>query len=89
MLEYFGHEPVHRFFHQNQITFGLLYAFNENFVLVLLPRMKWCTESGRLPTRCPATRGNALPTSVPSMGFMYGHPGKKMLFMGGRVRAVA
>ena len=35
MLEYFSHEPVHRTYHQNQLTFGLLYAFNENFMLPL------------------------------------------------------
>jgi 1,4-alpha-glucan branching enzyme len=82
MLEYFGHDPIHRFFHQNQITFGLLYAFNENFVLVLSHDE---VVHGKLALldKMPGDEWQRFANLRSLYGFMYGHPGKKMLFMGG------
>ena len=80
-LEYFALDPVHRKHHQNKITFGLVYAFHENFVLVRLTT-KWCTARRPCSTRCRVTMAT-LCESPALYGFMYGHPGKKMLFMGG------
>jgi 1,4-alpha-glucan branching enzyme len=82
MLEYFGHDPVHRPFHQNQITFGLLYAFNENFVLVL-SHDEVVHGKRALLDKMPGDEWQRFANLRSLYGFMYGHPGKKMLFMGG------
>lgn len=82
MLGYFGHEPIHRRFHQNQITFGLLYAFNENFVLVL-SHDEVVHGKRALLDKMPGDEWQRFANLRALYGFMYGHPGKKMLFMGG------
>jgi 1,4-alpha-glucan branching enzyme len=82
MLGYFGHEPVHRPFHQNQITFGLLYAFNENFVLVL-SHDEVVHGKRSLLDKMPGDEWQRFANLRSLYGLMYGHPGKKMLFMGG------
>jgi 1,4-alpha-glucan branching enzyme len=82
MLGYFGHDPVHRPFHQNQITFGLLYAFNENFVLVL-SHDEVVHGKRSLLDKMPGDDWQRFANLRALYGFMYGHPGKKMLFMGG------
>jgi len=82
MLGYFSHDPVHRPFHQNQITFGLLYAFNENFVLVL-SHDEVVHGKRSLLDKMPGDDWQRFANLRALYGFMYGHPGKKMLFMGG------
>ena len=82
LLEYFGRDPVHRPFHQDQLTFGLLYAFNENFVLVL-SHDEVVHGKRSLLDKMPGDEWQRCATLRALYGFMYGHPGKKMLFMGG------
>ena len=82
MLAYFGNDPVHRKYHQNQITFGLLYAFNENFVLVL-SHDEVVHGKKALLDKMPGDYWQRFANLRALYGFMYGHPGKKMLFMSG------
>ncbi len=81
-LEYFHHEPVHRMYHQNQLTFGLLYAFNENFVLPL-SHDEVVHGKRSLLDKMPGDDWQRFANLRALFGFMYAHPGKKMLFMGG------
>ena len=80
--EYMAREPIHRKHHHNEITFGLLYAFTENFVLPLSAMTRSCTAKARCSTRWRATTGRSSPTCAPTTRFMWGYPGKKLLFMG-------
>ena len=82
ILEYFRHDPVHRRFHQNKITFGLLYAFNENFVLVL-SHDEVVHGKRSLLDKMPGDDWQRFANLRTLYAFMYGHPGKKMLFMDG------
>jgi len=82
MLDYFGHEPVHRKYHQHHITFGLLYAFTENFVLVL-SHDEVVHRKKALLDKMPGDTWQRFANLRALYGYLYGHPGKKMLFMGG------
>ena len=82
MLEYFGREPVHRMYHQAQLTFGLLYAFTENFVLVL-SHDEVVHGKRALLDKMPGDPWQRFANLRALLGYMHGHPGKKMLFMGG------
>ncbi|MDH5668909.1 MAG: 1,4-alpha-glucan branching protein GlgB [Nitrospira sp.] len=82
MLDYFQKDPVHRKYHQNQITFGLLYAFNENFVLVL-SHDEVVHGKKSLLDKMPGDQWQRFANLRALYGYMYSHPGKKMLFMGG------
>jgi len=82
MLDYFSHDSVHRKFLQNQITFGLLYAFHENFVLVL-SHDEVVHGKKALLDKMPGDHWQRFANLRALYGYMYGHPGKKMLFMGG------
>jgi 1,4-alpha-glucan branching enzyme len=82
MLDYFSHDPVHRKFHQNMITFGLLYAFNENFVLPL-SHDEVVHGKKALLNKMPGDPWQRFANLRALYGYMCGHPGKKMLFMGG------
>jgi 1,4-alpha-glucan branching enzyme len=82
MLDYFSHDPVHRIYHQNQLTFGLLYAFNENFMLPL-SHDEVVHGKGSLINKMPGDEWQQFANLRALYGYMYGHPGKKMLFMGG------
>ena len=82
MLEYFGRDPVHRQFHQDQLTFGLLYAFTENFVLPL-SHDEVVHGKRALLDKMPGDLWQRFANLRLLFGSMYGHPGKKMLFMGG------
>ncbi len=81
-LEYFSLDPVHRKHHQNKITFGLVYAFHENFVLVL-SHDEIVHGKKTLIDKMPGDDWQRFANLRALYGFMYGHPGKKMLFMGG------
>ena len=82
VLDYFQHEPVHRMYHQNQLTFGLLYAFNENFMLPL-SHDEVVHGKRSLLDKMPGDLWQRFANLRALFGFMYAHPGKKMLFMGG------
>jgi 1,4-alpha-glucan branching enzyme len=82
MLDYFSHDPVHRMYHQSQLTFGLLYAFTENFVLVL-SHDEVVHEKRALLDKMPGDLWQRFANLRALYGYMHCHPGKKMLFMGG------
>ena len=88
MLDYFGLDPVHRTYHQNQITFRLLYAFNENFMLAL-SHDEVVHGKRFVAHKMPGDDGRQFANLRALYGIMYGHPGKKMLFMGGEIRPAA
>jgi 1,4-alpha-glucan branching enzyme len=82
MLEYIQKEPVHRKYHQNNLTFGLLYAFTENFVLVISHDEVVHGKRSML-SKMPGDLWQQFANLRLFYGYMYGHPGKKLLFMGG------
>ncbi|MCI0418746.1 MAG: 1,4-alpha-glucan branching protein GlgB, partial [Acidobacteria bacterium] len=83
MLVYFSKDAIHRKFHHNTLTFGLIYAFTENFTLPL-SHDEVVHGKGSLLSKMP---GYFLEDKFSNLrllyGYMYGHPGKKLLFMGG------
>jgi len=82
MLNYFGRDPIYRRFHQDQLTFGLLYAFSENFVLAL-SHDEVVHGKRSLLDKMPGDIWQRFANLRLLYGCMYGHPGGKMLFMGG------
>jgi 1,4-alpha-glucan branching enzyme len=82
MLNYFNYDPIHRRYHQHQLTFGLLYAFTENFVLAL-SHDEVVHGKRALLDKMPGDLWQQFANLRLLYAFMYGHPGKKMLFMGG------
>lgn len=82
MLNYFEKDSIHRKYHQNQITFGLLYAFSENFVLVL-SHDEVVHGKKSLLDKMPGDHWQRFANLRALYGYMYSHPGKNMLFMGG------
>ncbi len=80
-LLYMGKDPVHRRWHHHQMTFGLLYAFSENFVLPL-SHDEVVHGKGSILTRMPGDTWQQFANLRAYYAFMWGHPGKKLLFMG-------
>jgi 1,4-alpha-glucan branching enzyme len=81
ILEYAALEPVHRSYHQNKLTFGLMYAFTENFVLPLSHDEVVHGKSSLLG-KMPGDDWQKFANLRALYGFMWGYPGKKLLFMG-------
>ena len=81
MLAFFQYDPVYRRFHQNQITFGLLYAFSENFILAL-SHDEVVYGKLSLTGKMPGDEWRKFANTRAFMAYMFGHPGKKLVFMG-------
>jgi len=83
-LEYIAHDPVHRSWHHDKITFGLVYAFSERFVLPL-SHDEVVHGKRSLIGRMPGDRWQRFANLRAYLSFMWAHPGKKLLFMGGEL----
>jgi len=81
-LSYISHDPVHRRWHHHHLSFGLLYAFSENFVLPL-SHDEVVHGKGSLFGRMPGDDWQRCANLRAYFGFMFAHPGKKLMFMGG------
>ncbi|MCP5420233.1 MAG: 1,4-alpha-glucan branching protein GlgB [Gammaproteobacteria bacterium] len=80
-LRYIARDPIHRRYHHNELTFSLVYAFNENFVLSL-SHDEVVHGKGSILARMPGDAWRQFANLRAYYGFMWTHPGKKLLFMG-------
>jgi 1,4-alpha-glucan branching enzyme len=81
-LAYMQQDPLYRRYHHGQLTFSLIYAFNENFVLPL-SHDEVVYGKGSLIGKMPGDGWQQFANLRALFGYMWGHPGKKLLFMGG------
>ena len=82
ILSYFTKDPIHRAYHHHNLTFGLLYAFQENFILPFSHDEVVHGKRSMLD-KMPGDPWQRFANLRALYGFMYAHPGKKLLFMGG------
>ncbi|WP_371630635.1 1,4-alpha-glucan branching enzyme [Streptomyces sp. NBC_00341] len=80
-LEYVSKEPVHRKYHHNEMTFSMVYAYSENYVLPI-SHDEVVHGKRSLVSKMPGDWWQQRATHRAYLGFMWAHPGKKLLFMG-------
>ena len=83
-LGYIAHEPVHRRWHHDDLTFSMVYAWDENFVLPL-SHDEVVHGKGALLRKLPGDEWQQFATLRALYGHMWAHPGKQLLFMGGEI----
>ncbi len=83
-LRYMARDPIHRVWHHRDMTFGLVYAFSEKFILPL-SHDEVVHGKGSLIGRMPGDQWRRFANLRAYFGFMWAHPGKKLLFMGGEI----
>jgi 1,4-alpha-glucan branching enzyme len=87
-LQYFSHDPIHRKYHHNELTFRAIYAFHENFVLPL-SHDEVVHGKGSLLGRMPGDEWQRFANLRLLYSYMWAQPGKKLLFMGGEFGQVS
>jgi 1,4-alpha-glucan branching enzyme len=83
-LDYLAREPVHRAYHHGEMTFSLVYAWSENYVLPL-SHDEVVHGKGSLLRKMPGDRWQQLANLRAYLGFMWAHPGKQLVFMGSEI----